>query len=108
MNLSLAGSVLVVARASQGVGRAAALEAATNGAEAILLTGPDGVRCAGVAAEVEALGTKAHLAAAVFAEAGTGHVVTNAALERFDLVDALVNAAGRTERGSMISATPAL
>ena len=35
MNLSLAGTVLIVTGSTQGVGRAIALEAARNGAEAI-------------------------------------------------------------------------
>ena len=56
MNLSLAGTVLIVTGSTQGVGRAIALEAARNGAEAILLCGRDKARGEAVAAEVEALG----------------------------------------------------
>jgi len=108
MNLSLAGSVLVVTGATQGVGRAVALEAAANGAEAILLTGRDAIRGADVAAEVEALGTKAHFAAADFADATASDIVADAALAKFGRIDALINAAGLTDRGSMLSATPAL
>jgi NAD(P)-dependent dehydrogenase (short-subunit alcohol dehydrogenase family) len=108
MNLSLAGSVLVVTGATQGVGRAVALEAATNGAEAILLTGRDQIRGAAVVAEVEALGAKAHFTAADFAETGASDVVADAALAKFGRINALVNAAGLTDRGSMMSATPAL
>ena len=44
MNLSLAGKVLVVTGSTQGVGRAVALEAAGNGAEAVLVTGRDEAR----------------------------------------------------------------
>ena len=44
MNLSLAGTVLIVTGSTQGVGRAVALEAARNGAEAILITGRDKAR----------------------------------------------------------------
>lgn len=108
MNLSLAGTVLIVTGSTQGVGRAVALEAAENGAEAILLTGRDKVRGAAVAAEVEALGAKAHFVAADFADTNASDVVADAALEKFGRIDALVNAAGLTDRGSMISATPAL
>ena len=108
MNLSLAGTVLVVTGSTQGVGHAVALEAATNGAEAILITGRDKARGAAVVAEVEALGAKAHFVAADLADPNASDVLTNAALERFGRIDALVNAAGATDRGSMLSATPEL
>jgi NAD(P)-dependent dehydrogenase (short-subunit alcohol dehydrogenase family) len=108
MNLSLEGTVLIVTGSTQGVGRAVALEAARNGAEAILLTGRDKARGAAVAAEVEALGARAHFAAVDLADAGASDALADAALEKFGRIDALVNAAGATDRGSMTSATPAL
>ena len=108
MNLSLAGAVLVVTGSTQGVGHAVALEAAKNGAEAILVTGRDKARGAAVVAEVEALGAKAHFVAADLADPNASDVLANAALERFGRIDALVNAAGATDRGSMLSATPEL
>ena len=99
MNLSLAGTVLIVTGSTQGVGRAVALEAARNGAEAILICGRDKARGAAVAAEVEALGAKAHFVAADFADAGASDVVADAALEKFGRIDALVNAAGAHRPG---------
>lgn len=108
MNLSLAGKVLVVTGSTQGVGRAVALEAAANSAEAILITGRDAARGAAVAAEVEALGAKAHFAAADLAGAHAADAIADAAIQRFGRIDALVNAAGLTDRGSTISADPAL
>ena len=108
MNLSLDGTVLVVTGSTQGVGRAVALEAARNGAEAILVCGRDKARGAAVAAEVEALGARAHFVAADFADANASNLVADAALEKFGRIDALVNAAGATDRGSMMSASPAL
>ena len=72
MNLSLGGTVLVVTGSTQGVGRAVALEAARNGAEAILVCGRDKARGAAVAAEVEALGARAHFVAADFCSDGAG------------------------------------
>jgi NAD(P)-dependent dehydrogenase (short-subunit alcohol dehydrogenase family) len=108
MNLSLAGIVLVVTGSTQGVGRAVALEAAKNGAEAIVITGRDKARGAAVAAEVEALGARAHFAAADLADSKASDIIADAALEKFGRIDALVNAAGATDRGSMISATPEL
>lgn len=108
MNLSLAGSTLIVTGSTQGVGRAVALEAARNGAEAILITGRDNARGAAVVAEVEALGTKAHFVAVDLTEANAGDAIADAAFEKFGRIDALVNAAGLTDRGSMIDAPPAL
>lgn len=108
MNLSLAGTVLVVTGSTQGVGRAVALEAAGNGAEAILVTGRDKARGEAVMAELEALGAKAHFVAVDLGNPEASNVIADAALERFGRIDALVNAAGATDRGSMITATPEL
>lgn len=108
MNLSLDGTALIITGSTQGVGRAVALEAARNGAESLLITGRDRERGAAVVAEVEALGAKAHFVAVDLAGANAADEIANAALERFGRIDALVNAAGLTDRGSMISATPEL
>lgn len=108
MNLSLSGTALIVTGSTQGVGRAVALEAAQNGAEAILVTGRDKARGQAVAAEVQALGAKAYFVAVDLADATAADTVADAAIERFGRIDALVNAAGLTDRGSMASADPAL
>ncbi len=108
MDMSLAGQVLVVTGSTQGVGRAVALEAAGNGVESILLTGRDAARGKAVAAEVEALGTKAHFVPAELSDPRASDIIADAALEKFGRIDALVNAAGLTDRGSMTDATPEL
>lgn len=108
MNLSLAGTVLVVTGSTQGVGRAVALEAAGNGAQAILITGRDKARGSTVVAEIEALGAKAHFVSADLADPAASDILADAALEEFGRIDALVNAAGATDRGSVASATPEL
>ena len=108
MNLTLAGKVLVVTGSTQGVGRAVALEAAGNGAEAILVTGRDVARGASVVAEVEALGARAHFVGVELSHARASDIIADAALEKFGRIDALVNAAGATDRGSTMSATPDL
>jgi NAD(P)-dependent dehydrogenase (short-subunit alcohol dehydrogenase family) len=108
MKLSLAGSVLVVTGSTQGVGRAVALEAARNGADAVLITGRDAVRGAAVVAEVEALGAKAHFVGVDLGDAKAADIIADTALEKFGRIDALVNAAGLTDRGSMVTATPEL
>jgi len=108
MNLSLSGAALIVTGSTQGVGRAVALEAARNGAGAILITGRDVARGAAVVAEVEALGAKAHFIAADLGDVKAADILADAALEKFGRIDALVNAAGLTDRGSMVTATPDL
>jgi NAD(P)-dependent dehydrogenase (short-subunit alcohol dehydrogenase family) len=108
MNLSLAGAALIVTGSTQGVGRAVALEAARNGAGSILVTGRDAKRGAEVLAEIEALGAKAHFVAVDLANANAADIIADAALDKFGRIDALVNAAGMTDRGSMVTATPEL
>lgn len=108
MNLSLAGSVLVVTGSTQGVGRAVALEAARNGVDAVLITGRDAGRGNAVVAEVEALGAKAHFVGVDLGDTKAADIIADAALEKFGRIDALVNAAGLTDRGSMVTATPEL
>lgn len=108
MNLSLAGTVLIVTGSTQGVGRAVALEAAANGAEAVLLTGRDEARGMAVAAEIETLGARAHFIPADLADPRASDAIADAAMEKFGRIDALVNAAGVTDRASMTTATPEL
>jgi NAD(P)-dependent dehydrogenase (short-subunit alcohol dehydrogenase family) len=108
MNLSLAGTVLLVTGSTQGVGRSVALEAAANGVEAVLITGRDKARGAMVAREIEALGARSHFVPTDLADPQASDILADAALEKFGRIDALVNAAGATDRGSMVSATPEL
>ena len=108
MNLSLSGATLIVTGSTQGVGRAVVLEAARNGAGSILVTGRDPARGAGVVAEAEALGAKMHFVAVDLADPKAADTLADAALQKFGRIDALVNAAGVTDRGSMVDATPAL
>lgn len=108
MNLSLAGNALIVTGSTQGVGRAVALEAARNGAEAILICGRDKARGEAVVAEIEALGAAAHFVSTDLAEPNAADLLADAALQKFGRIDALVNAAGATDRGSMVTATPEL
>lgn len=108
MNLSLEDASIVVTGSTQGVGRAVALEAARNGAGSVLITGRDAARGAAVVAEVEALGARAHFVPADLGDAKAADAVADAALEKFGRIDALVNAAGLTDRGSMVTATPEL
>ncbi|MBL8582093.1 MAG: SDR family oxidoreductase [Rhizobiaceae bacterium] len=108
MNLSLAGMALIVTGSTQGVGRAIALEAAGNGAEGIVVCGRDEARGQAVVAEVEAMGANAHLVVGDLSAQDAPQRIADAALERFGRIDALVNAAGLTDRGSVAEAKPEL
>ncbi len=108
MDFRLPGKALIVTGSTQGVGLATALAAAEAGAAAILLTGRDRARGEAAAAQVRERGAEAHFLAADFEADDAADAVANAALEKFGRIDALVNAAGLTDRGSILTGTPAL
>lgn len=96
--------ILLVTGGTSGVGRAVALEAARSGASGVMLTGRNETRGAGVVGEIEALGVAAALVPADLADPETPARVISAALERFGRIDALVNAAALSDRGSIADA----
>ena len=104
MEVSLSG-VVVVTGGSQGVGAAIARLAAGSRAEGLVLTGRDGVKGRAVA---EGLGVPAEFVAADLADPAAPGRVAGAALDRFGRIDGLVNAAGLTDRGSMLTGDAAL
>jgi NAD(P)-dependent dehydrogenase (short-subunit alcohol dehydrogenase family) len=99
--------ILLVTGGTSGVGRAVALEAARSGARGVMLTGRNESRGTGVIPEIEALGVKAGFMAADLADAATPGRVIAAALEKFGRIDALVNAAALSDRGSVLDADAA-
>ena len=105
MQVSLSGMVVVVTGGSQGVGEAIARLAATSGAGGLVLTGRDEGRGRAVA---ESLGLPAVFVAADLADPEAPARVAGAALARFGRIDGLVNAAGLTDRGSMLTGDAAL
>ena len=98
------GQVVVVTGSSQGVGLGVAEAAARAGAEGLVMTGRDAAKGAKARAQVERSGATALFVAADLEDANAPDLIFDAALKRFGRVDALVNSAALTDRGSLAEA----
>ena len=108
MEVRVDNKVLLVTGATQGLGRAIAVESARSGAEAILVTDHPSKRGDDVIREISKLGAKAAFLPADLMEQDTPAKVIAAAIEQFGRIDGLVNAAGLSDRGSVATVDPAL
>ncbi|WP_439579247.1 SDR family oxidoreductase [Elioraea sp.] len=97
--ISLAGRVVLVTGSSQGVGEGIARATAAAGAAGICVTGRNAARADSVAASLRASGTRAHAVAADLADPDACRRLVAEAEAALGTVDALVNAAGLTDRG---------
>jgi NAD(P)-dependent dehydrogenase (short-subunit alcohol dehydrogenase family) len=107
MEIRLDDRILLVTGSNQGIGLAIAETAARSGAGGIMLTGRDEKKGAAAVAAIAALGVPADFVAADLVDLDAPDRIFDAALARFGRVDALVNAAGITDRGALIDAEPA-
>ncbi|MCC5983872.1 MAG: SDR family oxidoreductase [Rhodobacteraceae bacterium] len=103
--LTLAGKVLLITGATQGLGAEIAREAARRGAQAIALAGRSVENGAAVAAEMRALGTDARHFPADLSAPEAPQTLVAAVLDWQGRVDGLVNAAGLTDRAGCVDGT---
>ncbi len=105
--MGLSDKVVIVTGAASGIGRAIARLAAEEGVSALVLTDRDAEGCARVAADLAAL-TPIECVTADLRDQAAPATIAKAAIARFGRIDGLVNAAGLTTRGSLLSGTPDL
>ena len=99
---NLQGRIALVTGASQGIGRACALELARAGAT-MVVTDINEVKLAQVAAEIEAAGGQAAAFRLDVSSQESIEAGAKAVLERFGKVEILVNNAGITRDGLMMA-----
>lgn len=106
MRMGLSDKVIVVTGAASGIGQAVARLAAEEGVGGLVLTDRNSAGCEAFAAGLT--GCDRICVAADLADEAAPAAIIAAARARFGRVDGLVNAAGLTTRGSVITATPAI
>ncbi len=104
----LDGKVAVVTGGTQGLGEAVARLFAARGAKGIVICGRGAENGKAVAASLQKAGTKAEYVQADLADLGQARAVIAAADKAFGRLDVLVNAAGITDRGTILNSSPEL
>lgn len=104
----LRGKVVLVSGGTQGVGAAVALAAARQSAAAVVVSGRRAALGARTAAQLGELGTQSLYVETDLADTDQALRSVSATVSEFGRVDVLVNAAGLTDRGSILSTTPQL
>jgi NAD(P)-dependent dehydrogenase (short-subunit alcohol dehydrogenase family) len=99
--LSMDGKIAVVTGSTQGLGEAIAHLFVDRGCKGIVVTGRNEKNGARVAADLEKKGTKALFVKADLASMDDTRKIIAATDKAFGRVDALVNSAGITDRGSI-------
>jgi len=104
-NLSMDGKVAVVTGSTQGLGEAIATLFVERGVSGIVITGRNKERGAKVKKSLEAKGAKAVFVEAELNRLADVRKIIAACGDAFGRIDALVNAAGMTDRGSIWDTT---
>jgi len=103
---ALAGKVVLISGGTQGVGAAAARTAALAGAEAVVVTGRRPEIATALIDELTASGTQARVLKADISDVAQAIGSVDATIAEFGRIDCVVNAAGFTERGTLLNTTP--
>jgi NAD(P)-dependent dehydrogenase (short-subunit alcohol dehydrogenase family) len=106
--ISLAGRTILVTGGTQGIGEGCALAAAEAGAAGVCITGRNAARSEAVVGKLRALGARAHFVVADLTDAEATSRIVAQAEAALGLVDGLVNAAGLTDRGTVLDTSAAL
>ncbi|HEX8167645.1 MAG TPA: SDR family oxidoreductase [Beijerinckiaceae bacterium] len=104
----LDGKVAVVTGGTQGLGEAVARLFAARGAAGLVICGRQADKGKAVAADLTARGCRTVFVRADLARVEDARAVTAAADRAFGRIDALVNAAGITDRGTIFDTEPEL
>ena len=107
-NLSMAGKVAVVTGSTQGLGEAIAHLLADRGAKGMVICGRNEANGAKVKAALEAKGVQTHFTRADLGKVEDAREVIADADRVFGRADVLVNAAGMTDRGTILDTSPEL
>lgn len=108
MDIGVSGKVFIITGGTQGVGQAIALEAARSGARGLVVAGRNHQRGEETVALLESTGVPALFVAGDLVDPATPGAIFQAAVDRFETVGGLVNAAALTDRGSVGDASPEL
>ena len=107
-NLSLDGKTAIVTGATQGLGEAIAHLFADRGCANMVITGRNAERGAKVKAALEVKGVKTVFVQSDLTKLAEVRKIVAACDTAFGKIDALVNAAGMTDRGTIWDTTPEL
>jgi NAD(P)-dependent dehydrogenase (short-subunit alcohol dehydrogenase family) len=105
-NLSMDGKIAVITGSTQGLGEAIAHLFVERGCAGLVICGRNAERGAKVKADLEAKGAKVVFVQADLAKIEDVRTVIAACDKAFGKIDALVNAAGLTDRGTIWDTTP--
>ncbi len=104
----LDGKVAIVTGGTQGLGEAIARLFAARGARGLVICGRNAKNGIAVAADLGKQGAKTEFVQADLADLAQARAVVAAADRAFGRVDILVNAAGMSDRGTMLDSSPEL